>query len=167
MNLKKSYSKEFKKITNEIMLNNKFKELDSELHHGISRAGHSLRVAKATYVITKKLNLNYESATRAALLHDFYIKSDLESQKAFNALNSHPKIALENASKYYNITSLESNIIESHMFPCGKLMPKYTESWVVTLVDKFVAIYEMYRFKLSLTLGIYLIFAFNLLTIQR
>lgn len=165
--MKKSNKKEFESIINDILINNKFKELDGELHHGISRAGHSLRVAKNTYKITKKLNLNYEKATRAALMHDFYTSNDLESKNSFEALSEHPSKALENARKYYNITSLEANIIESHMFPMGHKVPKYAESWIVSLVDKGVAFYEMYRYKLSLTLGIYIIFMFNMITIQR
>lgn len=163
----KSNKKEFENIVNDILINNKFKELDKELHHGISRAGHSLRVAKGTYIVTKKLHLNYKKATRAALMHDFYTNDDLSSKNCLTALSDHPSKALENASKYYDISSLEANIIESHMFPFGKKMPKHKESWVVTFVDKTVALYEMYRFKLSLMLGIYLIFAFNMLTIQR
>ena len=164
--MKKSNKKEFERIINDILLNEKFKELDNELHHGISRAGHSLRVAKGTYVVTKKLHLNYEAATRAALMHDFYTNDDI-NVNSVKALSHHPSKALENASKFYNITSLEANIIESHMFPFGHKLPKHSESWVVTFVDKMVALYEMYRFKLSLKLGVYLIFAFNMLTIHR
>jgi len=165
--MKKANKKEFEIIINDILVNDKFKELDNELHHGISRAGHSIRVAKGTYLMTKKLHLNYEAATRAALMHDFYTNDDLTTKNSVKALSDHPSKALENASKYYNITSLEANIIESHMFPFGNKLPKHTESWVVTFVDKMVAVYEMYRFKLSLKLGVYLIFAFNMLTIQR
>jgi uncharacterized protein len=165
--LKKTNKKEFENIVNDILINDKFKELDNELHHGISRASHSIRVAKGTYTVTKKLNLNYKNATRAALMHDFYVNEDLNTKNSFKALSEHPSKALKNAEKYYNITSLESNIIESHMFPFGNKIPKYAESWIVTLVDKTVAVYEMYRYKLSLTLGVYIIFLFNMITIQR
>ena len=165
--MKKSNRTEFEKIVNDILLNNEFRELDKELHHGISRHGHCLRVAKWTYNITKKCNLNYKNATRAALMHDFYLDSELETKNCFTALSDHTKKAVETASKYYNLTSLESNIIESHMFPFGHKVPKYKESWVVTLVDKSVALYEMYRYKLSLKLGIYIIFVFNMITVQR
>ena len=158
---------EFENIVNDILINNEFKELDKELHHGISRMGHCIRVAKCTYRVTKKFNMNYKSATRAALMHDFYTDRDLDTKNCFTALFDHPTKAVETASKYYSLTSLESNIIESHMFPFGYKMPKYKESWIVSLVDKTVAVYEMYRYKLSLKLGIYLIFAFNMITIQR
>ena len=165
--MKKSSQKEFDKIVNDIMLNNKFRELDNELHHGISRLGHSMRDAKTTYKVTKKLHLNYKSATRAALMHDFYLDNELNAKNCVAALFDHPAKACETASEFYNLSSLESNIIKSHMFPLGKTLPKYAESWVVTLADKTVALYEMYRFKLSLKLGIYLIFAFNMITVQR
>ena len=163
----KPSKKEFESIINDILINNDFKELDKELHHGISRMGHCIRVAKGTYRVTKTFNLNYRSATRAALMHDFYTDRDLDTKNSFTALFDHPKKAAEIASKYYNLTSLEKNIIESHMFPFGYKMPKYKESWIVSLVDKTVAVYVMYRYKLSLKLGIYLIFAFNMITIQR
>ena len=165
--MKKSHKTEFDIINSDILTNNNFRQLDNELHHGISRYGHSYRVATWTYKITKKLGLNYKSATRAALLHDFYLNEDLDTKNSFTALFDHPSKALENASKAYNLTSLEANIIESHMFPFGYKLPKYKESWIVTLVDKSVALYEMYRYKLSLKLGIYLIFAFNMITVQK
>ena len=165
--MKKSQKQEFDIINSDILTNNDFRQLDNELHHGISRYGHSYRVAKWTYNITKKLGMNYKSATRAALLHDFYLNEELDTKNSFTALFDHPAKARENASKYYNLTSLESNIIEAHMFPFGYKLPKYKESWVVTLVDKSVALYEMYRYKLSLKLGIYLIFVFNMITVQR
>ena len=165
--MKKSNRTEFESIINDILINNDFKELDKELHHGISRMGHCIRVAKGTYKVTKAFNMNYKSATRAALMHDFYTDKDLETKNCFTALFDHPGKAAEIASKHYNLTSLEKNIIESHMFPFGYKMPKYKESWIVSLVDKTVAVYEMYRYKLSLKLGIYLIFAFNMITIQR
>lgn len=164
--MKKIYKQEFESIINDILINNKFKDLDKELHHGISRAGHCIRVSKCTYMITKKMKLNYKSATRAALLHDFYLDNDLETKNSFTALIDHPLKALETASKYYNLSSLEANIIESHMFPLGRRFPKYSESWIVTLIDKSVALYEMYRYKLSLKLGIYIIFIFNMITVQ-
>lgn len=165
--MKKSSKNEFETIVNDILINNKFKELDKEMHHGISRMGHCLRVAKGTYNVTKKLKLNYKSATRAALMHDFYLTEELETKNCFTALSDHPQKAFETASEFYNLSSLEANIIKSHMFPLGRTFPRHAESWIVTLVDKSVAFYEMYRYKLSLKLGIYLIFAFNMLTVQR
>ena len=72
--------------------------------------------------------------------------------------------AYENASKYYELDNMQKNIIESHMFPLSYVLPKYKESWLVSLVDKTVAIYEYTRYKAALTTAVYLIFAFNMLT---
>ena len=42
---------EFEILIKDIENNNNFKELDNEFHHGISRYGHSYRVAKGVYTI--------------------------------------------------------------------------------------------------------------------
>ena len=57
-------------------------------------------------------------------------------------LFNHPKIALKNAMNIYELSLLEQNIIESHMFPIGLTLPRYKESWLVNLVDDYFSIYE-------------------------
>ncbi len=158
---------EFDSIVEDIVKNNNFRELDNELHHGITRYGHSLRVAKGVYNVTKKLHFHYKEATRAALLHDFYFNYQLEENNDFKKLVEHPKVAYLNASKYYKLTDLEKNIILSHMFPLGNTLPKYKESVCITLVDKVVAIYEQQRYKLGMKLGVYFLFIFNMLTLHK
>lgn len=158
---------EFESIVNEILNNNKFKELDNELHHGITRYGHSVRVAKATYKCTKAMKMDYKTATRAALLHDFFTTEDVKDLKGKENAYEHPLIAAENANNEFGINTKEKNIIEAHMFPLTHVMPKYKESWVVTCVDKGVALYEMYRFKCSLVISIWAIFFFNMITLQK
>lgn len=165
----KKKTKEFDSYCEDILNNNKFKELDRELHHGISRYGHSLRVARFTFKIAKFLHMkNIKLVTRAALLHDFYTNDEFKSNTTkVEKLKEHPLIALENAKKYYNIGKIEENIIKSHMFPLSPEIPKYKESWLVTTMDKTVAAYEMCCFKSSLALNVLFLFIFNLITIQR
>ena len=158
---------DFDHIVKDILTNEEFKKLDTELHHGITRYNHSLRVAKATYKCAKALKLDYKEATRAALMHDFYINEQFEGTPASKVLSKHPDQAALNSKKHFNISELQENIIRSHMFPMSKEMPKFKESWVVTAVDKSVAAYEMYRFKASLYVSIFAIFIFNLITMQR
>ncbi len=165
MSIKKA--NEFQNITNDILNNRIFNDLKDELHHGISRYQHCLRVAKGTYYITKKLNMDYERATRAALLHDFYKDTDTINYTTKETFKIHPDIALENAKKYFDLDYKQENIIASHMFPVCKTMPKYQEAWITSIVDKGVAIYEMYRFKASLVMGIWILFIFNIISIQR
>ena len=47
------------------------------------------------------------------------------------------------------------------MFPLGKIKPNCKESWVVTSVDKTVAIYEFLRYKLKENFSLILIFVIN------
>ncbi len=151
---------EFNHIISDIIRNKKFIELKDENHHGISRLEHSLNVAHIVYYICKKLRMkNLVSATRAALMHDFFTSEDMNYK---NSLVNHPAVACENAIKYFNINALEQNIIKSHMFPTGIEMPKYKESFIVTLADKLAAIYECTRYKVPLKTGIYLFFILNL-----
>jgi len=165
--MKTREKEEFENLIKDIENNNNFKELDNELHHGISRYGHSYRVAKSVYKITKKLNFNYEEATRAALMHDFYFDYQLEENTPMKNLIAHQNAAVLNASKYFELSDLQKNMIESHMFPLSKVLPKYKESICLTLVDKGVALYEQQRYKIGMKLGVYLLFLFNMLTIQK
>ncbi len=163
----KKEKQEYNDLVKDIMNNPNFKELDNETHHGISRLGHSERVAKGVYTMTKRLHFRYIEATRAALLHDFYFNYQLEENGDVKNLVEHPSVSLLNASKYYTLSPLEKNMIEAHMFPLSKVMPKYKESFCVTLVDKVVALYEQYRYKASMKLGVYLLFILNMITIQK
>lgn len=127
----------------DILDNQEFNKLDMISHHGISRLEHSLRVSYYSYRITKLLRLNYKVTARAGLLHDFFI-SDIERnmKDRFLSTFTHPKYAVMNANEYFEIDDLGKNIIESHMFPIYKSLPKYAESWIVSFVDKIAALYE-------------------------
>ncbi len=166
-NVIKTEKEEFNVLIKDIIENSSFRELDSEMHHGISRFQHSYRVAWGVYKLTKKLHFQYQEATRAALLHDFYFNYQLEENGDVKNLVEHPSMAVLNASKYYDLSERQKNMIESHMFPLCKVMPKYKESFCITLVDKLVAIYEQNRYKVGMKLGVYLLFLFNMLTLQK
>lgn len=128
---------------NDILENNEFQKLDDIRHHGITRYEHSIRVSYYSYKIAKMLNLNYEVTARAGLLHDFFLNNeDKKIENRFLSMFIHPKYALENSIKNFELDDLGKNIIESHMFPIYKKVPKYAESWIVSLVDKAAAVYE-------------------------
>lgn len=136
---------EFVKIVNDILNNNKFLMLKNCKHHGITRFEHSLRVAYYSYLIAKKMKLNYVATARGGLLHDFFINEDLTPKKRRFSVVFHPYKALENASQTFQLSDMEKDIIINHMFPTlPHKVPKYLESWIVSLVDKVVATYEFY-----------------------
>lgn len=135
---------EFYNLTKDILMHDEFLKLKEISHHGMTRYHHSLRVAKVSYKISKSLHLNYQSCVRAALLHDFFLEDNLILNVGgrIKMIFKHPDYALEQAEKYFELSDLEKDIISTHMFPIGKKIPKYLESWIVDIVDDVVAIYE-------------------------
>lgn len=128
-------------LTKRIFSNRKFMKLKDEVHHhNTTRYDHLVDVSYRTYKICKRLNLDYKSATRAALLHDFYFDSEFKSES--NKILKHSEMSLVNASKLCKLNDKEVSIIASHMFPVGGKIPKNLESVVVNLVDDYVSIKE-------------------------
>lgn len=54
----------------------------------------------------------------------------------------HPKIALENSKKLFDLNEKEKDIILKHMWPLTLSLPKYKESFIVTLADKYSTFIE-------------------------
>ena len=132
-------------LINDILDNKKFKKLSNCRHHGISRYEHSVRVAYNSYKIAKKLHLNYKAVARAGLLHDFFLNDDLSTTKQKCSMFFHPYYSIENACKYFDLNDMEKDIIITHMFPTlPHKVPKYLESWLVSIVDKIIATREFY-----------------------
>lgn len=135
---------EFSKIINDILNHSSFQNLKSYKHHYIwTRYEHCLSVSYHSYLICKFLKLDYKSATRAALLHDFFFY-DCEDKltRPKNHIQNHPKQALENSKKLFDLNKKEEDIILKHMWPLTFSHPKYLESFIVTLVDKYCAFKE-------------------------
>lgn len=153
----------FDNIAQDIIKTDKFNQLKKESHHGLTRYIHVMRVSKFTYKITKFLHMDYVSATRAALLHDYYTSNDFDNITEIKKLNIHPMIASKNASHDFKLNAIEKNAIEAHMFPMGKTLPKYKESWVLTAVDKTVATYEQSKYKWKNAIAVYMIFIMNMI----
>ncbi len=155
--------KDFTSIAEEIINSEKYQSLKDENHHGLSRYDHSLRVAKNTYRISKRMKMDYISATRGALLHDYFTNEEYRNTKGMKKYSMHPVIALNNAIREYDLNPIEENVIVSHMYPMGKIKPNCKESWLVTGVDKGVAIYECARFKFKECLAFTFVLVINFL----
>ena len=54
----------------------------------------------------------------------------------------HPRIAVRNARKLVNLNKKEEDIILKHMWGATIAPPKYKESYIVTMVDKYWAVKE-------------------------
>lgn len=157
--------KEYLSIVNHILENEQFKLIDKIEHHGTSRFNHSLKVSFYSYKIAKLLKLDYIETAKGGLLHDFFIsEEDRNMLDRFTSTFTHPKKAVQTSKKYFNISEKEENIIHSHMFPIYFSLPKYSESWVVSLVDKVVGSYEFsnkFKYKIAYFVNTYLFIIIN------
>ncbi len=122
---------------------------DYSQHGSVQRLQHMHSVAYISYKIAKKLDLDYYSTARGAILHDlFFYECKKEDFPALIHGKIHPFLALKNArslSRKINIqlSDLEEDIICRHMFPLTPVPPKYKESYIVSMVDKYVATMEI------------------------
>ena len=116
-------------------------------HHGNTTCfQHCLNVSYYNYVICKLLSLNARAAARAGLLHDLflydwhtYVPAKGERLHGF----THASTALTNVRRHFEITPLESDIIETHMFPLTTALPRYKETVVIVMVDKLCGAMEV------------------------
>jgi len=144
-------------LVDHILEDKKFNNIANYKHHGTDRLSHSLKVSYYSYKIAKKIGLDFEATARAGLLHDFFTN---DNEKTFisslKSLFNHSNIAVNNAFNQFNISEKEKDIIETHMFPLNLKPTKYTEGWIVNLVDKAVGLTEFgYRFKHAMTLWLF------------
>ena len=157
-------------IINNIMKNEKFKTIENIKHHNTTRLDHSMKVSYYSYKIAKSLRLDYEDVARGGLLHDFYTDKINECKKIREKIKlfsvKHPRDAVNNASTYFDLSDKEINIIATHMFPVDYKIPKYAESWIVSLVDKVLSFGEFskkFSYKLTYIFNLYLIFILNII----
>ena len=116
--------REYKNRMNKLFSDDVIQSMKKYSHHGrTSLFGHSVHVSYYNYLVCKKLHLD-EKGER---LHGF----------------EHPTKALKNAGKYFDITEKEGDMIAKHMFPLTVTPPKYKETFVIVLVDKFCSFNEV------------------------
>ncbi len=105
-----------------------------------------------SYLIAKKLHLNVRATARAGLLHDlFYYDWRVTKFDLGTHAYVHPRIALHNAEHLTDLNKVERDIIIKHMWGATLALPRYAESYIVSLVDDYAAVAEFahpYRQKL-------------------
>lgn len=135
---------EFRSYIDDLWETEDFRRLDRfEQHHKTSRLQHSLNVSYYSYIIAKKIGADPRMSARAGLLHDLYWY-DWHTKKT-PQLHAflHPRLAVKNASRLSRISDREADAILKHMWPLYPGMPKYKESYAVTLADKYAATLEV------------------------
>ena len=99
-----------------------------------------------SYCVCRKYNWDYRQAARAALLHDLFLYDwhthAKETGNHFHGL-THPRVAMNNASKYFKLTELEKNMILRHMWPLTPVPPRSKEGMSIVYADKFCGLAEV------------------------
>lgn len=117
-------------------------------HANVTTLEHSISVAYYSYWLCRRLHLHADcrSIIRGALLHDFFLY-DWHVGNGEKGLHgfTHPRIALANAESYFVLNDMERDIIVKHMWPLTVIPPKYKESLIVSLSDKFCSVIETLR----------------------
>ncbi|MEG0978464.1 MAG: HDIG domain-containing protein [Oscillospiraceae bacterium] len=137
---------EFYELIEDLIATEEVKSLaDYVQHYDINRLQHVMSVAYLSFLVCKKLRLDTSAAARAGLLHDLFYYDWHEKDDGSHRLHGyrHPAFAAENAKKLTTISKKEENIILRHMWPLTLTPPKYRESFVVTMSDKYCATVEI------------------------
>lgn len=145
LNVKTATGQEYNHCINDVAWSEILMELDDFTHHyHVTRLEHCLHVSYLSFMACKRLGLDYKSAARGGLLHDFYFY-DSRATKPEQGIHCfrHPGIALENAEKHFPLNKVERDIIVKHMWPVTLTPPRYRESYVVTAMDKYCANREL------------------------
>jgi uncharacterized protein len=112
-------------------------------HRDVTCFDHSIHVSYYSYLVCKFLKLDVKSVARGALLHDFFLYDwhITKPHKGTHAF-SHSVIALENADQHFHLNAVERDIIRKHMWPLTIRPPRFKESLIVSLTDKYCSILE-------------------------
>jgi uncharacterized protein len=113
-------------------------------HYSTTRLEHSLNVSYNSYKVAKFLGTDYAGAARVGLLHDlfYYYQGDVTFSERGHLYN-HSRIAVMNARVITDLTPKEEDAIVKHMFGTVTFeCPRHLIGWILTLVDKQVAIKE-------------------------
>ena len=80
---------------------------------------------------------------RAALLHDYFLY-DWHTPDPAHRLHGfrHAGTALRNADRDFELNDTERDMIKKHMFPLNPAPPRFKETAVLCLADKYCALRE-------------------------
>lgn len=123
-------------------------------HHGNSSCyDHCVHVAYYNYMWCRFFKLDARSAARGGLMHDLFLYDwhthTKETGNHFHGL-THPRVALKNADRVFELNKVEKDVIYTHMWPVTLFrFPKTKEGWITTVTDKYCGSCETSRRKLK------------------
>lgn len=117
-----------------------FCSMENYYQHGRTTCReHCIRVSYLSYRICCRMGWDSRAAARAALLHDLFLydwhtHAELTGER-FHGF-THPRAALNNAVRYFDLTKQERNMILRHMWPLTPIPPATREGMAVCYADK-------------------------------
>jgi len=142
----------------DILLDPKAQQMKNFTQHGnTSVFEHCVSVAKFSLLMahylekTLRIKVDRDSLVRAALLHDYFLYDWHDKTVPGHNIHgfTHPGAACRNADRDFGLNEVEKDIISKHMFPLTIMPPKYRESVIVTLADKWCALCETFKVDVS------------------
>lgn len=137
---------EYLECIQDLLAHEKVRSMRNYIQHGNTDClTHCLCVSYNSYRICRRLGFDARSAARGALLHDFFLYDWHNNEKRpYKGMHGfqHPRVALQNADRYFVLNEREKNIICRHMWPLTPTPPKSWEAYVVSLVDKYCSLME-------------------------
>ena len=138
--------REMCELGEDVLKSGKMQALRTFIQHGaVTRYEHCLSVSYLALELADKLRANVDrrSMVRGALLHDFFMydwhdPGNLRLMHGF----THAKEALQNAQKEFELNDIERDVIKKHMFPLNPAPPRFKETAVLCLADKYCALRE-------------------------
>lgn len=135
---------------NEMLNDKNVLQMDRYCQHGnTSTLEHCHNVALKALQLAEKYNCTQEQMDNivvGAMLHDYFLYDwhviGRNTQDGIHAW-SHPRTALKNAVRDFELNDKQRNIIRSHMFPTTLLHPPLCkEAVLVNIADKWCAFVE-------------------------
>jgi uncharacterized protein len=131
----------------EILLSGQMQREKLFIQHGtVSCFDHSVAVAYTSLrlAVWWRIKVDRRSLVRGALLHDYFLYDWHEADDSHRLHGfRHAKKALLNAREDFRLNAKEEDIIVKHMFPLNLSLPRYRESVLVILADKWCALTEI------------------------
>lgn len=135
----------FPELIRDLKQDPKTQEMKQFIQHGtINTYDHCMDVAKCSYQLGALLHLpvHEQELVRSAFLHDYYLYDWHHHEGRWHGYR-HPKEAVQKADRDFELSDLERNVIESHMWPLTlRTLPHSREAVLVCIADKICSARE-------------------------
>ena len=132
-------------VVGDLLRHEKVREMHQYPHHrDVDTLYHSVCVSYLTYKICEKMHWHPKEATRAALLHDFYLYNWYTDKHDEWHAFLHPKMACKNAEHYFGaLTPRQEDMILCHMWPLHLAPAHSCERFGLIFADKVCAVRDL------------------------